>query len=65
MNVNNVNILISRILDELKGFLLSRKENVTELDSISACTAEVKESTENGWAKLETEYKAEIKGQGR
>merc|ERR1739844_679418 len=48
-------------MGELEGCLLSREENVTELDSISACTAEVKESIENGWAKLETDYRAEIK----
>ena len=56
-----INMFMSRIIDELKVCLLSRKENVTDLDSISASTAEVKESIENGWAKLETEYRAEIK----
>ena len=47
LNKTDVNKMMSSILDEIvemKKCLLRREDNNTDIDSISACTAEVEES---------------------
>ena len=54
--ITDLIMLMSRILDDLKVCLLNHKENITDLDFISACTSGVKESKQNSLAKTETVY---------
>ena len=63
LNITDLNMLMSRISDEFKVCLLNRKENITDLDSISVCTAKVKKFIQNRWENLE--YHAGIKDPGR
>ena len=64
LNITDLNMLMSRILDEFKVCLLNRKENITDLDSISVCTAKVKKFIQNNrWENLE--YHAGINDPGR
>ena len=63
LNITDLNMLMSRISDEFKVCLLNRKENITDLGSISVCTAKVKKFIQNRWENLE--YHAGIKDPGR
>ena len=71
LNKTDINKMMASIRDEIKDMkncFLNCKENIPDLESISACTAEVEESIQKliNWTKPEadTEYHAGINDPG-
>ena len=71
LNKTDINKVMARILDEIKDMkdcFLNSKENIPDLESISACTADVEESIREmiNFTKpeAETEYHAGINDPG-